>query len=59
MASRLTELYYRPSVVMAINNDMVTGSARSVAGFDIYAAIESCKDLLKLLEDTLMQQDCH
>src|SRR5574344_606130 len=47
VASRLTELYYRPSVVMAINNDMVTGSARSVAGFDIYAAIESCKDLLE------------
>ena len=47
VASRLTELYYRPAVVMAINNDMVTGSARSVAGFDIYAAIESCKDLLE------------
>lgn len=47
VASRLTELYYRPTVVMAINNDMVTGSARSVAGFDIYAAIESCKDILE------------
>ncbi|MBQ8098439.1 MAG: single-stranded-DNA-specific exonuclease RecJ [Bacteroidaceae bacterium] len=45
VASRLTELYYRPTVVMAIDGGIVTGSARSVAGFDIYAAIESCRDL--------------
>ena len=47
VASRLTELYYRPTVVMAIDGDVVTGSARSVAGFDIYSAVESCKDLLE------------
>lgn len=46
VASRLTELYYRPTVVFAIDDGKVTGSARSVAGFDIYAAIESCRDLL-------------
>ena len=47
VASRLRELYYRPTVVMAIDGDVVTGSARSVAGFDIYSAVESCKDLLE------------
>ncbi len=48
VASRLTELYYRPTVVMAIDEEgIVTGSARSVAGFDIYSAIESCRDLLE------------
>ncbi len=48
VASRLTELYYRPTVVMAIDEaGIVTGSARSVAGFDIYSAIESCRDLLE------------
>lgn len=48
VASRLTELYYRPTVVLALDDDgNLTGSARSVAGFDIYAGIESCKDLLQ------------
>ncbi len=47
VASRLTELYYRPSVVIACSEGMATGSARSVAGFDIYKAIESCRDLLE------------
>ena len=47
MASRLTEIYNRPSVVLTRDNDLATGSARSVAGFDIYKAIESCEDLLE------------
>ncbi len=47
MASRLTELYYRPSVVLTLSNGLVTGSARSVQGFDIYRAIESCRDILE------------
>ena len=47
VASRLTELYYKPSVVLAFSNGIVTGSARSVQGFDVYKAIESCKDLLE------------
>ena len=47
VASRLTEIYFRPTVVMTINNGMATGSARSVAGFDIYEAIKSCRDLLE------------
>ena len=47
VASRLTELYYRPTVVFAIDEGKVTGSARSVGGFDIYSAIESCRDLLE------------
>ncbi|MBR7052367.1 MAG: single-stranded-DNA-specific exonuclease RecJ, partial [Bacteroidaceae bacterium] len=46
-ASRLTEIYNRPSVVLTRDNDLATGSARSVAGFDIYKAIESCEDLLE------------
>jgi single-stranded-DNA-specific exonuclease len=47
VASRLTELYYRPAVVLTLSDGYVTGSARSVAGFDIYKAIESCRDLLE------------
>ena len=46
VASRLTELFYRPSVVLTKTNDMATGSARSVADFDVYKAVESCRDLL-------------
>ena len=47
VASRLTELYFRPTVVLTIINGMASGSARSVAGFDIYDAIKSCRDLLE------------
>lgn len=48
VASRLAELYFRPSVVLTYDSDgIVTGSSRSVKGFDIYAAIKSCKDLLE------------
>ena len=47
VASRLTEEYYKPTVVLTCSNGMVSGSARSVAGFDIYAAIDSCRDLLE------------
>ena len=46
VASRLTEIYYRPTVVLSISDGVATGSARSVAGFDIYEAIKSCRDLL-------------
>lgn len=47
VASRLTEIYYRPAVVLTRTNDLATGSARSVSGFDVYKAIESCRDLLE------------
>ena len=47
MASRFTELYYRPAVVLTLNEGLATGSARSVQGFDIYRAVESCRDLLE------------
>lgn len=47
VASRLTEKYYRPAVVLTKSNDLITGSARSVVGFDVYRAIESCKDILE------------
>ncbi|HZK02859.1 MAG TPA: single-stranded-DNA-specific exonuclease RecJ [Bacteroidaceae bacterium] len=47
VASRLTEVYYRPAVVLSRTGDFATGSARSVSGFDVYKAIESCKDLLE------------
>lgn len=46
VASRLTEIYYRPTVVLTRDGDLASGSARSVAGFDVYAAIKSCRDLL-------------
>lgn len=46
VASRLTEIYIRPTVVLTRDNNLATGSARSVTGFDIYAAIKSCRDLL-------------
>ena len=46
-ASRLTETYYRPTIVLtAGDDDIISGSARSVSDFDIYAAIDSCRDLL-------------
>lgn len=47
VASRLTEIYYRPAVVLTRTNDLATGSARSVSGFDVYKAIEHCRDLLE------------
>lgn len=46
VASRLTEEFYKPSIVLANANGIASGSARSVAGFDIYKAIDSCRDLL-------------
>ena len=46
VASRLTELYFRPTIVFTRDGNFATGSARSVAGFDIYSAIKSCRDML-------------
>ena len=46
VASRLTEIYFRPTVVLTRDENLATGSARSVAGCDVYAAIKSCRDLL-------------
>ena len=46
VASRLTEVYHRPAVVITCTGDIATGSARSVTGFDVYKAMESCRDLL-------------
>lgn len=46
VASRLTELYYKPSVVLTLANGLATGSSRSVQGFDIYKAVDSTRDLL-------------
>ncbi len=47
VASRLTEVFYRPAVVLTRTNDLATGSARSVSGFDVYQAVENCRDLLE------------
>lgn len=47
VASRLTELYYKPSVVLTLSNGLATGSSRSVQGFDIYSAVDSTRDLLE------------
>jgi len=46
VASRLTDYYYRPTVILTESKGVATGSARSVQGFDLYSAIESCSDLL-------------
>ncbi|MEE0973979.1 MAG: single-stranded-DNA-specific exonuclease RecJ [Paludibacteraceae bacterium] len=47
VASRLSEHYYKPAVVLTLSNGFATGSARSVIGFDLYKAIDSCRDLLE------------
>ena len=47
VASRLVEAFYKPTVVLTKSNGFVTGSARSVSGFDLYQSIESCADLLE------------
>jgi len=47
VASRLIESWYRPTIVFAESNGMVSGSARSVPGYDIYEAIYACRDLLE------------
>jgi len=47
VASRLTEKYFRPAVVLTKSNGMISGSARSVPGYDVYKAIESCRDILE------------
>ena len=47
VASRLVEAYYKPTIVLTKSNGFVTGSARSIQGFDLYEAIDSCADLLE------------
>ncbi len=47
VASRLTEKYYRPTIVLTQSNGHITGSARSVLGFDLYEALSACSDLLE------------
>ena len=47
VASRLTELYYKPAVVLTLSNGLATGSSRSVQGYDIYSAVEATRDLLE------------
>jgi single-stranded-DNA-specific exonuclease len=46
VASRLIEKYYRPTIVLSASNGLVTGSARSVAGFDLHEALVKCEDLM-------------
>jgi len=47
VASRLMQRFYRPTVILTLSNGMVTGSARSVKGFNVYNAIDSCSDLIE------------
>jgi single-stranded-DNA-specific exonuclease len=47
VASRLIETYYRPTIVLTQSEGMITGSARSIKGFDIYDAVDACGDLLE------------
>jgi single-stranded-DNA-specific exonuclease len=46
VASRLIEKYYKPTIVLTKSNGMITGSARSIANFNLYEALEACADLL-------------
>ncbi|MEG0856551.1 MAG: single-stranded-DNA-specific exonuclease RecJ, partial [Terrisporobacter sp.] len=46
VASKLTEKYYKPTVLLTIEDEEATGSARSIKGFSIFEALESCKDLM-------------
>ena len=47
VASRLVEHFYKPSVVLTLFDDVITGSARSVKDFDVHVALSQCKDLLE------------
>ncbi|MBE0641758.1 MAG: single-stranded-DNA-specific exonuclease RecJ, partial [Bacteroidales bacterium] len=47
VASRLTETYYKPTIVLTRSNGLVTGSARSIKDFDVYEAIDACSELLE------------
>ncbi len=47
VASRLTDSYYRPTIVLTRSGNLITGSARSIKNFDIYDAIDDCSDLLE------------
>lgn len=47
VASRLTDTYYRPTIILTRSNKLITGSARSVKNFDVYDAIDQCSDLLE------------
>lgn len=47
VASRLVEAFYKPTFVLTKSNGLVTGSARSIRGFDLYSSIEQCADLLE------------
>ena len=47
VASRLTEKYYRPTIILTQTNGHIAGSARSVIGFDLYEALSECSDLLE------------
>lgn len=46
VASRLIDRYYRPTVVLTRSGDVITGSARSVAGFNLYEAVHACREFL-------------
>jgi len=46
VASRLTEMYFKPTIILTRDGQFATGSARSIPGFDVYAAIKNCRDLL-------------
>lgn len=47
VASRLTENFYRPTIILTLSGNLITGSARSVKNFDVYDAIDHCSDLLE------------
>ncbi|MGC8594754.1 MAG: single-stranded-DNA-specific exonuclease RecJ [Candidatus Kryptoniota bacterium] len=46
VAARIVEQYYRPTIMLATNDGVIKGSARSIVGYDIFEAIKACGDLL-------------
>ena len=47
VASRLVEAFFKPAIVLTQSNGLITGSARSIGGFDLYSALETCADLME------------
>lgn len=47
VSSKITEKFYKPSILLAIDGDEAKGSGRSVSGFNLFGALESCSDLLE------------
>lgn len=46
VASKITEMYYKPSILMCLEDGIAKGSGRSITGFDLHGALSKCSDIL-------------